>query len=248
MELFYFIDNIKYLPILKNVKEGILLYRQVIKEEENFMNKIYKDLYQFTSYAPMIDLTFHQYLLNIDEPILVHTGNKEQAKALTPKIKDILLENELKYIFISHFESDECGGLDLMLEEFPQARVIASEVTARQLDGFGITSDALIKRANDQMTIGGSEFKFIGYPSEMHLWEGLLLLDLKREILFSSDLMIRFGDPDNKILEASLEDELVRIGEEQIPDDKKREALIRDISKENIKFIATGHGQCIKIK
>ena len=211
------------------------------------MQEISKDLYQFTSYASPIDLTFHQYLLKIDEPMLVHTGNREQAKTLIPKIKDILAGNELKYIFVSHFESDECGGLSLVLEEFPQAKVIASEVTARQLDGFGIVSDVLAKRPDDKMTIGGSEFKFIAYPSEMHLWEGLLLLDLKREILFSSDLMIRFGNTGDRVLEASLEEELTRITREQVPDKERREQLIEDIGKESIKFIATGHGQCIKI-
>lgn len=211
------------------------------------MEKIFKDLYQFTSYVPPIDLTFHQYLLDTDEPMLVHTGNIEQAQALVPQIKDLVKGRELKYIFISHFESDECGGLGIVLKEFPQARVISSEVTARQLEGFGITSNILIKKPGDKMTIGGLEFKFISYPSEMHLWEGLLLLDLKRGVLFSSDLMIRFGNPSTKILENTLEKELARISKEQVPDTEKRKKLIEDLQGENIKFIATGHGQCIKI-
>ena len=211
------------------------------------MPQIFDDLYQFTGYVPPIDLTFHQYLLSIDEPILIHTGSRQQAEALVPQIKDVLMDKELKYIFISHFESDECGGLEIILKEFPGAKVIASEVTARQLDGFGITSDVLIKKPEDKMIIGESEFKFISYPSEMHLWEGLLLLDLKRGILFSSDLMIRFGNSGGKILENTMEEELTGITEEQVPDREKREKLIEDLRKENIKFIATGHGECIKI-
>lgn len=211
------------------------------------MSQIFDDLYQFTSYAPPIDLTFHQYLLNMDEPILIHTGSRQQAEALLPQIKDVLKGRELKYIFISHFESDECGGLEIILKEFPNAKVIASEVTARQLDGFGIAGDVLVKRPEEKMEIGGSEFKFISYPSEMHLWEGLLLLDLERKILFSSDLMFRFGNSGGKILENTLEEELDRITKEQIPDREKRETLIEDLRKEDIKFIATGHGECIKI-
>ncbi len=211
------------------------------------MQQIFDDLYQFTSYVPPIDLTFHQYLIDIDEPTLVHTGNRRQAEALIPQIKKVLAGKELGYVFISHFESDECGGLEIILKEFPQAKVISSEVTARQLDGFGITSDVLIKGPGDEMIIGDAGFKFISYPSEMHLWEGLLLYDLKRGILFSSDLMIRFGNSGVKILENTLEGELSRITQEQIPDTKKREMLIENLRKESIKFIATGHGQCIKI-
>ena len=55
--------------------------------------------------------TFHQYLLLTDEPLLVHTGSVQQAEALIPKLKDILKDKILKYIFISHFESDECRAL-----------------------------------------------------------------------------------------------------------------------------------------
>ncbi|MDU5508815.1 MBL fold metallo-hydrolase [Finegoldia magna] len=211
------------------------------------MPQIFDDLYQFTSYAPPIDLTFHQYLLNIDEPILIHTGSRQQAQTLLPQIKDVLMGRKLKYIFVSHFESDECGGLEIILKEFPEARVIASEVTAGQLDGFGIAGDVLIKRPEEKMKIGETEFKFISYPSEMHLWEGLLLLDLERKILFSSDLMIRFGNSGGEILENTLEGELDRITKEQIPDTEKREKLIGDLKKEDIKFIATGHGECIAI-
>ncbi len=74
------------------------------------MSQIFDDLYQFTSYAPPIDLTFHQYLLNMDEPILISFRKQtNRLKHSLPQIKDVLKGRELKYIFISHFESDECG-------------------------------------------------------------------------------------------------------------------------------------------
>lgn len=211
------------------------------------MKAIFDNLYQFTSYIPLIDLTFHQYLIDIDEPVLVHTGNKKQAEAIIPQIKEVLGNKELKYIFVSHFEADECGGVGLILKEYPSAKVIASEVTARQLDGFGLVSDVLVKEAKSTLRIEDTDFKFIGYPSEMHLWEGLLLFDLKRGTLFSSDLMIRFGNSGGKVLESTLDKELDRITKDQVPDKEKREKLIDDLKKEDIKFIATGHGECIRV-
>lgn len=80
------------------------------------MSAIYEDLHQFSSYIPPINLSFHQYLLLTDEPILVHTGSIERAEALVPQLKAALLGRALKYIFISHFESDECGGLSILLK------------------------------------------------------------------------------------------------------------------------------------
>ncbi len=54
------------------------------------MSLILKDLYRFSSYVPPIDLTFNQYLLLTDEPVLVHTGTISQAAALLPDLKAIL--------------------------------------------------------------------------------------------------------------------------------------------------------------
>ena len=41
-----------------------------------------KDLYQFSTYIPQINLSFNQYMLLAEEPILIHTGNMKQAQQL----------------------------------------------------------------------------------------------------------------------------------------------------------------------
>lgn len=46
------------------------------------MSAIYKDIYQFSSYIPPIDLSFHKYLLLTDEPLLVHTGTFQYVQRL----------------------------------------------------------------------------------------------------------------------------------------------------------------------
>jgi len=211
------------------------------------MAVIYKDLYQFSNYVQPINLTFHQYLLLADEPLLVHTGNIQQAEALIPQLKEVLNGNELKYIFISHFEVDECGGLGIILKHFPQAKPICSEVTARQLSGFGITNEFIIKRDGEKLTTNEYELDFINYPSEMHLWGGLLMLENKRNVFFSSDLMFNLGEAAGAVAESRWDDEVNNISHEQIPDPNKRSELQQNLLKLNPKFIATGHGPCIKL-
>lgn len=211
------------------------------------MSQIFKDLYQFSTYVDPINLTFHQYLLDTSDPVLVHTGDMKQAKGIIPQIKDLLGDRTLKYIFISHFESDECGGFQAISEAFPKARPICSEVTARQLIGFGMATNPIIKRPGEKMTIGTTELEFISYPSEMHLWEGLLLVDNTRGILFSSDLMVSFGDARGKTREGSMEEELDRITKDQVPGLEKRDRLKDSLRALDIDFVATGHGQCISL-
>lgn len=212
------------------------------------MEVINQDLHQFSSYVQQINLTFHQYLLLSDAPLLVHTGNALQAESLLPQLKAALDGKDLKYIFISHFEADECGGLSVILEHFPEAEAICSEVTARQLNGFGIKAKVIIKKAGEKLTTGSYELEFIGYPSEMHLWDGLLIIENRRGIFFSSDLMFAVGEEIGTIKESKWNMEVNNIKPEQVPDSNKLKQLQQTLGQLNPNFIATGHGPCLKLK
>ncbi len=211
------------------------------------MPTIYQDLFQFSSHVPLIDLSFHQYLLSADEPLLVHTGNIQQATALVPRLKAELKDKVLKYIFISHFEADECGGLTHILDHFPEAKPVCSEVTARQLGGFGLTNEVIIKKPGEELNAKDFTLEFFSYPSEMHLWEGLLAKESQRGIFFSSDLMIRFGEADGTVVESIWQTEINNIRAEQVPDPDQRTKLQQTLGRLNPRFVAPGHGPCLKL-
>jgi len=211
------------------------------------MTQIYKELYQFTEVLEPIKLSMHQYLLLTNEPVLVQTGAVSQAQSTLPKLKELLGGKELKYILISHFESDECGGLSLVLKEYPDVIAVCSETTARQLMGFGITFNVEVKKPNDIFIGDEFEFQAIAYPSEMHMWEGLLFFERKRGVLFSSDLMFGMGENHGQIIERSWDDALKLSGADTLPNEEMRNKLISDLKLLNPKFVASGHGHCIRI-
>lgn len=209
--------------------------------------KILDDLYEFTTENKIIPLTFNQYLLTGDAPLLVHTGSLQQTKELVPKIKDLLGDKDLKYVFISHFEYDECGGLDYLLSQFPNLKTICSEITLRQLIGFGFTNEAIVKKPNEILETKNFKLKFISYPSEAHLWEGLLAIDLQREVLFSSDLFMKEDNIFDKEFSSSWNYEVDSLKEQNIPSISKLETLKNDLRDINVKYIATGHGPFLKL-
>jgi len=211
------------------------------------MSIIDQDLHQFSAYIQPINLSFHQYLLSADESLLLHTGNIQQATALVPRLKAMLNGKMLKYIFISHFEADECGGLSHILEHFPEAKPICSEVTARQLSGFGLANDFITKKPGERLTTNDYELEFLSYPSEMHLWEGLLVMETRRGIFFSSDLMLRFGEANGTVVESNWLREINDIRPEQVPDPERRAQLQQTLAQLDPGFVATGHGPCLKL-
>jgi len=211
------------------------------------MTEIINDLYQFTDVLEPIKLSVHQYLLMTEEPILIQTGAVPQAQATLPKIKKLLGDKSIKYILISHFESDECGGIKHILEEYPHAVCVCSEVTARQLWGFDLAHNVEVKKPGELFT--GSDFKFavIAYPSEMHMWEGVLFFEEKRGIFFSSDLMFGMGENHGQVIKCSWEEAIKTSGVDTLPNKDLQSKLISDLKAISPQFVASGHGFCIEI-
>ncbi len=212
------------------------------------MTKIYTDLYQFSIHIPPMHFTIHQYLLLSEEPILISTGTAQQAEQILPAVKELLNGKELKYILVSHMESDECGGLSVFQKEFPDVIAVCSNLSARELPGFGYNGRIAAQKQGDVISGKGFSLRFIDYPSEVHLQDGLAFYEETRKIFFSSDLMLRFGDAVGETIENCWKDEVNAIDLERIPHAEKLPILQKSLHELDPNFIAVGHGFCVKCK
>jgi flavorubredoxin len=175
------------------------------------MNEIYNGLYQFSMYIPPMDFTIHHYFLNSSTPVLFGTGTAEIAEKELPEIKKLLKDKEQKYIFVSHFESDECGELSVYQKAFPEVVTICSNLTDRELPGFGYNGKIVSYKQGDKFSDDGISIEFVDYPSEVHLQDGLLFYENKRGFLYSADLMLRYGNSVGKTIDAKWTDEIEAI-------------------------------------
>lgn len=88
------------------------------------------------SQAPNKDFEFNQFLLMGEKTCLIHTGKKEHFETLYSMARDVLGERQLDCIVFSHFESDECGAVNLWLEAFPDSKVYCNKVANISLSDF----------------------------------------------------------------------------------------------------------------
>lgn len=209
------------------------------------MKEIYPSLYQFSMTIPYMNFTIHQYLLNGESPVLFATGTWQQAKAVLPKIKEILRDKKLKYIVVSHIESDECGGLGVFLAEYPEANVLCSHLGARELPGYGINANFIPCDSETQIADENAEFHFIDYPSEVHLQDGILVYEKKSGILYSADLFLRFGEGAGQVINADWMDEVASITSKSVANEEKLMSLKKSLLAISPAFTAVGHGYCV---
>lgn len=212
------------------------------------MNQIRENLYQFSLAIPPMNFTIHQYLLDVTYPMLVGTGTKDFAISILKELKTILNNRDLAYIFVSHMESDECGGLDLFLQSYPNVSVICSTLCARELSGFGYRGKILPVKGGDRLNSEDFDLQIINYPAEVHLQNGIVALEQHSGIFFSSDLLLSYGMAQGCIKNVSWHDSVAKISKDRVPDEVAREALKSDLLKIHPSFAAVGHGYCLSLQ
>jgi len=215
------------------------------------MDKILESFYRISTTAGPPSqgggFSFNQFLIKDEKSILIHTGAVAQFKGVTESLNTVIDIKQLTYLFISHFESDECGALCNFLGLNSNLIPVCGAITGRQLQGFGLHGSPQIVKPGDELALGKHKLSFISYPSEMHLWEGLLAYDTTDKILFSSDLFVARGGGEGAIKQVNRA-EVLKIDARSIPSDEGRSKCQAAIDSLDIHLVAVGHGPTLDLR
>ena len=95
---------------------------------EKVVTEIGPDIYRLSVYAKDFDLQFNHFLVDDDQPLLYHAGLKMMFPQLREALESVMDPARLRWIGFSHFESDECGGLNDWLAIAPHAQPACSDL------------------------------------------------------------------------------------------------------------------------
>lgn len=155
--------------------------------------EISQDVYRISVFVPEIDLEFSHFLVKDDEPLLFHAGLRGMFPILRDELSRIIDISKLRHIGFSHFESDECGGLNQWLEVAPAAQPVCGLVGALvSVNDFSIRPARVLTR-DDVLSTGRYSFRFIPTPHVPHGWDAGVLLEESERTLFCSDLFHQWG-------------------------------------------------------
>src|SRR5580700_4991399 len=90
------------------------------------LDEIAPDIYRISTLVPDIGptgLTFNQFLLVDDDPLLFHTGHRSMFASVREAIERVVPLERLRWITFGHVESDECGAMNEFLAAAPSAEV-----------------------------------------------------------------------------------------------------------------------------
>jgi len=213
------------------------------------IDEIAPDLFRLSIYVPDFDMQFNHFLVRDDQPLLFHAGLKAMFPALRDAVATLIDPATLRHIAWSHFESDECGGLNDWLQQAPRAQPVCTLVGKLvSVDDFSIRP-AFGMTADDVLNTGKYRHRFYRSPHIPHGWDAGVLFEETRRTLFCSDLFHHFGD-----VEAVTSSDLIgptRQGMQQMqqgplagymPYTRQTEGVLRSLSELKPQTLAVMHG------
>lgn len=158
------------------------------------VTEIAPDIFQISLYTKEIDLQFNYFLVRDEEPLLFTTGYRASFPALREAVAKLIDPAKLRWIGFSHFESDECGALNLWLEAAPHAQAVCSAVGAMiNVNDYAIRPPRPMQDGEVLVT-GERRYRFCSTAQLPHGWDAGLLFEETQKTLFCSDLFHQGGN------------------------------------------------------
>lgn len=193
-------------------------------------------------------VSYNSYLINDEKVTLIDTVDVCYSDIFFRKIHAVLGEKPIDYLVVNHMEPDHSGSIEMIVNRYPDIKIIGNNRTADMLKGFyGITQNIHIIKDGEECSIGKNTLKFYLTPM-VHWPETMMTYVMESKILFSADAFGTFGTLDGGVLDTHLcpgkyWDEMVRyysniVGKFGSP----VQAALKKLGDVEIKAICSTHG------
>ncbi len=213
------------------------------------ITEIAPDTFRIAHFLPAMGITFNQYLVRDEEPLLYHTGFRHLFADTLAAAATVIDPARLRWIGFSHFEPDECGALNEWLAVAPHATPVASFVGANAMLFDFADRPARVFEDNEVLETGARAFQFLSTPHLPHGWDASFLFETKDRTLFCSDLFLQPGETDALIegdiigpVEATMAANLQGPFAHDMPYTARTDAALQRLAALNPATLAAMHG------
>lgn len=158
------------------------------------IDQIVGGIYRISVWSPDAGLTFNQFLIDDEQPTLIHTGRHDDYEAVVAAIGQVLDPARLTNIVLLHWEGDENGGMDRFMSRAPGSQLVGSALSiALNATGFGLHERTRGYRDGQVLELGAHRLRFLETP-HVHHWDSMMVVEETTNSLFPSDLFLQPGE------------------------------------------------------
>ena len=215
------------------------------------VSEIADKIYRLSTFMPQIGptgFTFNQFLIDADEPLLFHYGQRALFPLISDAVKRVIPLDKLRWTTCSHVEADESGALNQWLAAAPNA------TPAHGLIGCNIWLTDMADRApaRAQERRGARprrprSVRWLDTPHVPHNWDAGLIYEETTGTLFCSDLFTQMG-PATPTTESDIVEPAIAVSDRlpYMPPTAMLEPTLRRLAALKPTTIALMHGPAFK--
>ncbi len=148
--------------------------------------------------------SFNQFLVVDDEALLFHTGPRALFPLVREAIESVITLDRLRWIGLSHVESDECGSMNQLLSVAPNASPVCSNVAAMvQMNDLADRPPRALADG-EELVLGSRSLVWIDAPHLPHNWETGYMFDKSTRTLLCGDLFTQGGHENEPLTESDI--------------------------------------------
>jgi flavorubredoxin len=161
-------------------------------EPETVVDEIADRIYRISTFLYDF-VSFNQYLVVAEEPLLYHCGQRPLFESVSAAAARVVPLERLRWIAFGHVESDECGSMNQWLASAPDAQVAHGQL------GCIVQLNDLADRQptglddGERIDLGGRVVRHFDTPHVPHAWDARVLFEETTGTLFGGDLFTQSG-------------------------------------------------------
>jgi flavorubredoxin len=162
------------------------------------IDEIAERIYRLSTFLAAVGpkgFTFNQFLVDAEQPLLFHCGQRALFPAVSEAAARIMDLRRLRWIAFSHIEADECGALGEWLDAAPAATVTHGAIGCAIWLNDQAPRPPRVLADGETLDLGGRWVRRLDTPHVPHCWDAGLLYEEITSTLFTSDLFTHVGDP-----------------------------------------------------
>ena len=155
------------------------------------------DLFE-SQYVLPNGISYNSYIIHDEKTVIMDAVDKRMVKEWLENVKKDLEKKEPDYLVVSHLEPDHSGGIEALIDIYPNMKIIVSQVAGNMIPQFihrDLKDKLVIVKEGEVIDLGDHKLQFFMAPM-VHWPEVMVTYEQTEKILFSADGFGKFGTLD----------------------------------------------------
>ena len=153
------------------------------------------DLFE-SQYIVPNGISYNSYLVMDEKIAIMDTADKRKGDEWFANLEEGLEGRTPDYLIVQHMEPDHAGNIAVLMEKYPEMKVVASAKAIQMMPQFFedtcFEGRTIAVKEGDTLSLGDRELKFFMAPM-VHWPEVMVTYDSADKVLFSADGFGKFG-------------------------------------------------------